>query len=112
MKSESEIAHSCPTLCDPMDFSLPGFSVHGIYQARVLERVAISLSRGSSQPRDQTQVSCTAGRCFTIWATKEAKRIKKLRPHHLSEAMSLFLKYPVYFICLYFFIQCSYLYSS
>ena len=45
---ESEIAQSCPTLCDPMDCSLPGFSVHGIFLARVLEWVAISFSRGSS----------------------------------------------------------------
>ena len=57
---------------DPMDSSLPGFSVHGIFQARVLEWVAISFSRGSSQPRDQTQVSCVAGRCFTLWATRDA----------------------------------------
>ena len=47
---------SCPTLCDPMDCSLPGSSVHGIFQARILKWVAISISRGSSQPRDQTQV--------------------------------------------------------
>ena len=52
----SEVAQSCPTLCDPMDCSIPGSSVHGIFQARVLEWVAISFSRGSSQPRDQTQV--------------------------------------------------------
>jgi len=45
---ESEVAQSCPTLCDPMDCSLPGFSVHGIFQARVPEWVAISFSRGSS----------------------------------------------------------------
>ena len=45
---ESEVAQSCLTLCDPMDCSLPGFSVHGIFQARVLEWVAISFSRGSS----------------------------------------------------------------
>ena len=62
----------CPTLCDPMDCSLPGSSVHGIFQARILEWVAISFSRGSSQPRDQTQVSHNAGRLFTIWATREA----------------------------------------
>ena len=48
---ESEVAQSCPTLCDPMDCSLPGSSVHGILRARVLEWVAISFSRGSSQPR-------------------------------------------------------------
>ena len=69
-ESESEVAQSCPTLCDPIDCSLPGSSVHGIFQARVLEWVAISLSRGSSQPRDQTQardqtwVSRPAGRCL------------------------------------------------
>ena len=58
-----------PTLCDPMDYSPPGSSVHGILQARILEWVAISFSRGSSWPRDQTQVSCIAGRCFNLWAT-------------------------------------------
>ena len=51
---------------------IPGSSVHGIFQARLLEWVAISFSRGSSQPRDQTQVSRIAGRGFTIWATREA----------------------------------------
>ena len=61
----------CPTLCDPMGYSLPGSSVHGIFQARVLEWVAISFSRGSSRPRDRAQVSRTAGRCNTIWATRE-----------------------------------------
>ena len=55
-----------------MDCSLPGSSVHGIFQARVLEWVAISFSRGSSQPRNWTQVSCIAGKCLTIWATREA----------------------------------------
>ena len=65
-KSESEIAQSCPTLCDPMDCSLPGSSVHGIFHAIVLEWIAISFSRGSSQPRDQTQVSCVVDRRFTI----------------------------------------------
>ena len=50
--SESEVAQLCLTLCDPMDCRLPGSSVHGIFQVRVLEWVAISLSRRSSQPRD------------------------------------------------------------
>ena len=54
----SSVTQSCPTLCDPMDCSLPGSSVQGISQARILEWVAISSSRGSSQPRDQIQVSC------------------------------------------------------
>ena len=58
--------------CNPMNYSLPSFSVHGIFQARILEWVAISFSRGSSQPRDQTQVSCIADRRFTIWATRES----------------------------------------
>ena len=72
-ETETEVAESCPTLCDQIDCSLPGFSIHGIFQARVLEWVAISFSRGSSQSRDQTRVSCTAGRHFTIWATREAR---------------------------------------
>ena len=59
-------AQSCPTLCGPMDCSPPGSSVHGILQARILEWVAISFSRGSSQPRDQTWVSPIAGKFFTI----------------------------------------------
>ena len=66
----SEAAQSCPTLCDPMDYSLQGSSVHGIIQARVLEWVAISFSRGSSQARDRTGVSRIAGRCFTVWSTR------------------------------------------
>ena len=62
----SEVAQSCPTLCDPMDCSLPGSSIRGILQARVLEWVAVSFSRRSSQPRDRTRVSRIAGRRFTI----------------------------------------------
>ena len=57
IESESEVAQSCPTLCDPMDCSLPCSSVHGIFKARVLKWVAISFSRGSSWPRNQSQVS-------------------------------------------------------
>ena len=51
-KEETKVAQLCPTLCDPMDYSLPGSSIHEIFQARVLEWVAISFSRGSSGPRD------------------------------------------------------------
>ena len=61
--------------CDPMDCTPPGPSVHGILQARVQEWVAMPSSRGSSWPRDWTQVSCIAGRFFTNWATREAPRI-------------------------------------
>ena len=64
--SEIEVAQSCPTLCNPVDCSLPDSSLRGILQARILEWVAISFSRGSSQPRDRTQVSHIAGRCFNL----------------------------------------------
>ena len=64
------VAQSCPTLCNPMDCSPPGYTVHGIFQARILEWVPISFSRGSSQPRHRTWVSHIAGRFFTIWATE------------------------------------------
>ena len=67
---ESEVTQSCLTLCDPMAYSLPGSSVHGIFQVIVLEWIAISFSRGSSQPSDRTRVSCTAGRFITDWATR------------------------------------------
>ena len=60
------VTQSCPTLCDPMNSSSPGSSVHRNFQARVLEWVVIPFSRGSSQPRDQTQVSCIVGRFFAI----------------------------------------------
>ena len=60
--SEIEVAQLCLTLCDPMDCSLPGSSVHEIFQARILEWVAISFSRGSSQPGDRTWVSHIVGR--------------------------------------------------
>ena len=73
--SESEVAQSCPTLCEPMDCSLPGSSVHGIFQAIVLEWIAISFSRGSSWPRDRTQVSHIVDRCFTVWAIMQNARL-------------------------------------
>ena len=60
-----EVAQSCRTLCDPMDCSLSGSSVHGIFQAKVLQWIAISFSRRSSQLRNRTQVSRIAGRHFT-----------------------------------------------
>ena len=63
-KVNMQVAQSCPTLCDPMDYT-----VHGILQARILEWVAFPFYRGSSQPRDQIQVSCIAGRFFSSWAT-------------------------------------------
>ena len=70
VKNESEGAQSCPTLSDHMDRSLPGSSIHGIFQVRLLEWVAISFSR-SSRLREWTQVSRIVGRRFTVWATRE-----------------------------------------
>ena len=61
-----KVAQSYLTLCDPMNYSLSGSSVHGILQARILEWVAMPFSRGSSQPRDRNQVSCIEGRFFTV----------------------------------------------
>ena len=74
-----------------MDCSPLASSVHGISQARMLERVAIPFSRGSSQPRDQTEISHIAGRFFTIWATREAPGGDGLGRNKFSEdAMALF----------------------
>ena len=77
--SESKVAQSCPTLCDPVDCTLPGSSVHGIFQTIVLEWIAISFSRGSSQTRDWTRVSLIVDRHFTIWATREVKYEESLK---------------------------------
>ena len=67
-KVKVKVAHLCPTLCEPMDYT-----VHVILQARTLEWLAFPFSRGSSQLRDQTQVSCIVGGFFTSWATREAQ---------------------------------------
>ena len=69
-KVKMKVAESCPTLCNPMDYT-----IHVILQTRILEWVAVPFSRGSSQPRDWTQVSCIAGRFFTSWATREAQKL-------------------------------------
>ena len=69
MKKWSEVSQACLTHCDPMDSSLSGSAIHEIFQARLLEWAAISFSRGSSQLRDQTWVSCIVDRRFTVWAT-------------------------------------------
>ena len=77
---------NCARLYDPMDCSLPGSFIHEIFEARLLERVAISFSRGSSQPRDQTRVSRIAGRLFTIWATRSLVHVY----FHLSAQAGLY----------------------
>ena len=74
--------------CDPMDCSLPGSSIHEILQARILEWIAISFSRGSSRPRNQTWVSSISGRFFTNRAMKEPP-----------------FKYSIYYISIYFLIS-------
>ena len=98
------VTQSCPNLCNPMDCSLPGSSIHGIILARILEQVAISFSRGSSQLRDQTWVSQIAGRLSTVWATREFYPFTKwLVKSHRSflvlgqELIKLLLKILVWF---------------
>ena len=82
------VAQSCLILCDPMDGSPPGSSVHGISQARILEWVAISSFRGFSWSRNQIQVSCIAGVFSTSWATRQAPLLSwtyHLIPHIQSD---------------------------
>ena len=98
-EGESEVAQSCPTLCDRMDCSPPGSSVCEIFQSiRILKWVASSFSRGSFWPRNQTGVSCIAGRFFTSWATREAP--PKLVVNHIiiflnSVGNNLIIKYSI-----------------
>ena len=68
----AKLLQLCPTFYYPMDYTPPGSSVHGILQARILEYIAISFSKGYSQPRDWTPISCMASKFFTIWVTREA----------------------------------------
>ena len=102
-------AQLCPALCDPMDCSPPGSSVHEVLQARVLEWVAISSSRGSSWPRNQTWgscISCIGRRILYNWATWEApywlleflnynrlkvadKKRKAIRKRHLTAQLTV-----------------------
>ena len=79
-----KVIQLCPTLCGPMDYT-----IHGTLQARILEWVAFPFSRGSSQPRDRTQISCIAGGFFTSWATREAQEY--LRVSSLSLLQWIFL---------------------
>ena len=82
------VTQSCLTLCDPMDYSTPGSSVHRDSPARTLEWVAMPASRVSSQPRGQTQGSRIASRFFTVWATREAQA----SPYSLSISLSILPK--------------------
>ena len=91
---ESEVVQLCWTLGNPMNWSLPGSTTNEIFQARILECVAIFFSSWSSLPRYQTQVSCTASRLFTIWATQEVltsgwRKLVKSTGEHLSQFSSV-----------------------
>ena len=106
-QSESEVAQSYPTFCNPIDCSLPGSSVYGIFQAIVLEWIAIFFSRGSSQPRAQIQVSRIVERCFTIWATREVQDSKHygINNYHLWKTFNV----PYQYIYIYVYICTFYI---
>ena len=85
-----------PILCDLMGCSPPGSSVHGILQARMLERVAIPFSRGSSWVKDRTWVSCNASRFFTNWATTEAR--VPFKPSQTTKSSTFSFLYTFFFL--------------
>ena len=88
----SSVAQSCSTLCDSVDYSPLSSSVHRVFQARILEQVAISYSRGSSWPKDWTRispVSCTGRWILYHWATQETAHISTI---HLFCGFHFFLK--------------------
>ena len=94
---ESEVTQSCPTLCDPMGCSLPGFSIHGISQARILEWLASSFTRGSSQPRNWTRGSCI-GRQISLPLSHQGsprglKKINESKKEKNGEASNQNLSY-------------------
>ena len=79
---------SCPILCEPMDYCPQSSSVHGILQARILEWIAISFSRGSSQARDRTHVSCISRQILCHWATGKTLQNPTARTNFLSSLLS------------------------
>ena len=93
------LTQSCLIPYDPVDYSSPGFSVHGILQARILEWVAIPFSRRFSQSRDWTWVSCIAGGFFTIWATNFSLYL------NISRISHCFMKNSMISILLYFLLN-------
>ena len=103
-----KVAQSCPTVCNPMDHSLPSSSVYGILQARIREWVAVPFSRGSSQPRDWSQISCIANGFFTLWDTREAPKcsskylISPIYNIPYSDGCFLFHPFPCLFILTYY----------
>ena len=112
-------AQLCLTLCDPVNCSLPGSSVHGILQARILEWVAVPSSRGSSWPRDQTHISCTAGRFFTAEPPKKLKGKFTLTSNcspllcHVGKSSNPLISFEPVFLSFYnLYEKCSLCYSS
>ena len=89
MKAKALVANSCPTLCYTMDYSSPGYYVHGIFQARILEGVAISFSRGPSWSRDQTHVSCIGWWILYSRATRETLDMTYYLYLHFSALLDL-----------------------
>ena len=88
----AKLLQSCLTLCNPMDCSLPGSSVHGISQARIPEWVAISFSRASSQPRDRTRVfcgSCIAGRFFTAESLGKPRGLDRYFSNNMGASLAI-----------------------
>ena len=79
------VANLCPTLWDPKDCSPPGSSVHGFSRQEYWSELPFPSSRGSSQPRDQTQLSCTAGRHSNLWATRDASKSRLVLTDNSSE---------------------------
>ena len=101
LKMNVKVVQSLPVLYDPIDCSPPGFAVHRILQARILEWVAIPFSRGSSWRRDWTRVSHVAGRFFNVWATREAHwELYHYRQWQKSISNCPILKLPLSFLLL------------
>ena len=84
-----QVTQSCPTLCDPVHYSPPGSSVDGIFWARIVEWVAISSSRGFSQSKDQTQVSCIAGKALYHLGYKGSPKMGSSPLDHQGSPYSL-----------------------
>ena len=100
VKSDSEVAQSGLTLCNAVDCSPPGSSLHGILQARILEWGAIAFSRGSSWTSDWSRVTHISGRCFNLWARREAHegspRGKPMREFILRWLILMIIEYLLY----------------
>ena len=94
------VSQLCPTLCDSIDCSTPGSSVHGILQERILEWITISFSRGSSQLRDQTWDFCIAGGFFTICATREVPKSWCMLLISILNALLFILSKSMKYICI------------